>query len=66
MTTTPEDAQAVVEDARGNGYGGVGFWALARDNGSCPGTEDETDDCSGIEQEPWAFTRIAQGFTAAP
>ncbi|MDD7941743.1 hypothetical protein PHK61_25320 [Actinomycetospora lutea] len=64
MTTSPEDARAVVDDARGNGYGGVGFWALARDNGSCPGTEDEADDCSGIEQEPWAFTRIAQGFTA--
>lgn len=63
MTTTPDDARAVVEDARANGYGGVGFWALARDNGSCPGTEDEADDCSGIEQAPWAFTRIAQGFT---
>lgn len=62
MTTTPDDARAVVDDARGNGYGGVGFWSLARDNGSCPGTEDEADDCSGIAQEPWAFTRIAQGF----
>ena len=64
MTTTPEDAASLVEDARGNGYGGVGFWALARDNGSCPDTEDEADDCSGIEQAPWAFTRIARGFTA--
>ena len=64
MTTTPADARAVVDDARAEGYGGVGFWALARDNGSCPGTEDETDDCSGITQAPWQFTRIAQGFTA--
>ena len=64
MTTTPAAARAVVDDARATGYGGVGFWALARDNGSCPGTEDEADDCSGIVQEPWAFTRIAQGFTA--
>ncbi|GAA4802012.1 hypothetical protein GCM10023200_43890 [Actinomycetospora chlora] len=64
MTTTPEDARAVVDDARASGYGAVGFWALARDNGSCPGTETETDDCSGIDQAPWAFTRIARGFTA--
>ncbi|MHC1563307.1 glycoside hydrolase family 18 protein [Actinomycetospora sp. C-140] len=64
MTTTPADARAVVDDARARGYGAVGFWALARDNGSCPGTRDEADDCSGIAQAPWEFTRIAQGFTA--
>lgn len=64
MTTTPDDARAVVDDARASGYGAVGFWALARDNGSCPGTEDEADDCSGITQASWEFTRIAQGFTA--
>jgi chitinase len=64
MTTTPEDARAVVDDARASGYGAVGFWALARDNGSCPGTETETDDCSGIAQAPWAFTRVARAFAA--
>lgn len=64
MTTTPADARAVVDDARAAGYGGVGFWAVARDNGSCPGTGDEADDCSGIAQEPWEFTRIARRFTA--
>jgi chitinase len=64
MTTTPADARAVVDDARAAGYGGVGLWAVARDNGSCPGTEDEADDCSGIAQAPWEFTRIARGFTA--
>jgi chitinase len=64
MTTTPADARAVVAHARAGGYGAVGFWAVARDNGSCPGTADELDDCSGIAQAPWEFTRIAQTFTA--
>jgi chitinase len=64
MTTRPADARAVVDEARARGYGAVGFWALARDNGSCPGTEDEVDGCSGIAQAPWEFTRIAQAFTA--
>lgn len=65
-TTRPEDAAALVDTARRDGLGAVGYWALARDNGSCPGTAEEADDCSGIAQEPWAFTRIAQGFTAPP
>lgn len=64
MTTTPDDARAVVDDARAAGYGAVGFWALARDNGACPGRKTEADGCSGIAQARWEFTRIAQGFTA--
>jgi chitinase len=66
MTTTPADATALVATARRTGLGGVGFWALGRDNGGCPGTTTEADDCSGLTQAPWAFTRIARGFTAPP
>jgi chitinase len=66
MTTTPADATTLVATARRAGLGGVGFWALGRDNGRCPGTVAEADDCSGIAQAPWTFTRIARGFTAPP
>lgn len=61
-TTTLADARAVVEGARAAGYGYVGAWSLARDNGGCPGTETEADDCSGIDQSRWAFTRALQAF----
>ncbi|HEY2225533.1 carbohydrate-binding protein CenC [Actinomycetospora sp.] len=61
-TTTLADARAVVEGARAAGYGYVGAWSLARDNGGCPGTATEADDCSGIDQSRWAFTRALQGF----
>ncbi|MEJ2869572.1 carbohydrate-binding protein CenC [Actinomycetospora sp. OC33-EN08] len=61
-TTTLADAAAVVDGARARGYGYVGAWSLLRDNGGCPGTATEADDCSGIAQEPWAFTRALQRF----
>ncbi|MCD2189901.1 carbohydrate-binding protein CenC [Actinomycetospora soli] len=61
-TTTVADAAAVVDGARARGYGYVGAWSLMRDNGGCPGTATEADDCSGIAQEPWAFTRALQRF----
>ena len=61
-TTTPADAQAIVAGARRAGYGFVGAWSLLRDNGDCAGTTDEQDDCSGIDQGRWAFTRALQRF----
>ncbi|GAA4853998.1 chitinase [Actinomycetospora corticicola] len=61
-TTSLADAGAVVDGARARGYGYVGAWSLLRDNGGCPGTATEADDCSGIAQEPWAFTRTLRGF----
>jgi chitinase len=61
-TTTLADARAVVAGARAAGYGYVGAWSLARYNGGCPGTEAEADDCSGIDQSRWAFTRALQAF----
>jgi chitinase len=61
-TTTVADAQAVVAGARKAGYGFVGEWSLLRDNGSCAGTDEEQDDCSGIDQSDWAFTHALQRF----
>lgn len=61
-TTTLADAAELVDGARARGYGYVGAWSLMRDNGGCPGTATEADDCSGIAQAPWAFTRTLQRF----
>jgi chitinase len=61
-TTSLADARALVAGARAAGYGYVGAWSLARDNGGCPGTATEADDCSGIDQSRWAFTHALQGF----
>ena len=61
-TTSLADARALVTGARAAGYGYVGAWSLARDNGGCPGTATETDDCSGIDQPRWAFTHALRGF----
>jgi chitinase len=61
-TTTVADAQAVVAGASRAGYGFVGEWSLLRDNGSCAGTDEEQDDCSGIDQSDWAFTHALQRF----
>lgn len=36
----------------------VAIWSVERDNGGCPGKPEATDSCSGVEQEPWAFSHI--------
>ncbi len=59
-TTTLADAQAVVAGAKAAGYGFVGEWSMLRDNGGCAGTDTEQDNCSGIDQEQWAFTHALQ------
>jgi chitinase len=61
-TTTLADAQAVVAGAKAAGYGFVGEWSLLRDNGGCAGTDTEQDNCSGIDQDQWAFTHALQRF----
>ena len=61
-TTQLDDAAVVVDAARTRGLGYVGFWSFVRDNGGCPGTADEADECSGVVQPSWAFSRGAQAF----
>ncbi|MEV4312420.1 hypothetical protein [Actinocrispum sp. NPDC049592] len=43
------------------GVGQLSFWALARDNGKCPGQHQE--DCSGVQQAPWQYTKTMKAFT---
>ena len=41
----------------------VSFWALQRDNGSCPGVKG-SNDCSGVVQNAWAFSRAFAAFNS--
>jgi len=58
-----DDAKALVSWARSRPWVcSVSFWCSNRDTGK-PGMRKE-DWSSGIPQEPWAFTKIFQTFTA--
>jgi hypothetical protein len=57
---TLADARNVVRWAAGKHVGELSFWALGRDNGGCPGTAG-SDDCSGVVQAPYQYTRIFNG-----
>ena len=60
--TTLDHARKVLAFARAHGIASLSMWALQRDHGTCPG-EAGNDDCSGIEQADWAFTKLLSGFT---
>lgn len=57
------DAQRILDFSRTNGVSLLSIWAIQRDNGGCPGQTD-SNDCSGIVQNPWDFTHLLQPFTA--
>jgi hypothetical protein len=59
---TPEDAVSVTAWAWREDIGELSFWALGRDNGGCPGTPG-ADNCSGVVQNPWQYTRTMSVFT---
>jgi hypothetical protein len=40
----------------------LSIWAIQRDNGGCPGKTD-SNTCSGIKQQPWAFSHLMEPFT---
>ncbi len=61
-TTTIQDAKQVRAFAESKGMAVLSFWAIQRDNGGCPG-EPGSDNCSGIAQNKWAFTKALKGFT---
>ncbi len=60
--TTLADARSVLAFARAKGMAGLSFWAIQRDNGRCPGTAG-ADNCSGLSQPDWAFTKALVPFT---
>lgn len=34
------------------------IWSVERDNGGCAGKPEATDTCSGVEQDPWAYSTL--------
>ncbi|KAA6212372.1 chitinase [Streptomyces albofaciens JCM 4342] len=62
-TFTLANARQVYAWATAKKINTLSFWALQRDNGGCPGGP-ASDNCSGIEQQTWDFTRIFAPFTS--
>jgi chitinase len=63
VITQPDDAQKVIDFAKSRGVGRLGFWALARDNGTCAKKVKAQPNCSGIAQPDYQFTQQFVGFT---
>lgn len=62
-TFTKEDAGVVLDWAQNKGINTLSFWALQRDNGTCPGG-GASNTCSGIEQPKWFFSEAFEPFTS--
>ncbi|MET9936132.1 MULTISPECIES: chitinase [unclassified Streptomyces] len=62
-TFTLANARTVYDWAVSKGINTLSFWALQRDNGGCPGGA-AADNCSGIQQNTWDFSRIFAPFTS--
>jgi hypothetical protein len=60
---TLDDARTVESWAEKKGIAKLSFWALERDNGSCPGAP-ASDSCSGIAQSTWQFSHLFAPFTS--
>jgi hypothetical protein len=56
------DAATIVKWASSHGVGFLSFWAVQRDNGTCPGTQG-AGACSGITQPTWFFSHAFESFT---
>ncbi len=61
-TFTTADATTVENWAVAKGISSLSFWALQRDNGSCPGS-GASDSCSGIAQTTWQFSHTFAPFS---
>jgi chitinase len=67
-TFTLANAPSVLNWATSQGIAELSFWALQRDNGSCPGGA-AADNCSGLSQSTWQFSHFFEPFsggTASP
>lgn len=56
MVTTLRDAATVAAAVRRAGLGAVGMWSVARD-APCPGESTARPDCSGTDEDPYAYLR---------
>ncbi|MCU7727148.1 glycosyl hydrolase family 18 protein [Actinoplanes sp. KI2] len=62
-TFTLANATTVTNWAKTQGIRSLSFWALQRDNGGCPGG-GAADNCSGVSQSTWQFSKTMQSFTS--
>ncbi|WP_245996684.1 chitinase [Streptomyces armeniacus] len=58
----PGDFQQMVDWAKDRKLARVSFWAVNRDR-ACEGGGEAGSNCSGIEQDTWAFSKILAGYT---
>lgn len=56
-TVTTADFESIVDYAREHRLARLAFWSVNRDR-PCPGAYPNDDTCSGVDQEPWQFTKI--------
>jgi hypothetical protein len=56
-------ARRIMNFARAKEMSYLSIWALQRDNGDCPGVGNDAG-CSGISQQPWAFSHLLERFTS--
>jgi hypothetical protein len=61
-TFSAANAITVLHWAEQQGIGTLSFWALQRDNGSCPGVKG-AGTCSGLTQPDWYFSHVFERFT---
>jgi hypothetical protein len=56
------DAARMLSFASAHRMNFLSIWGIQRDNGGCPGAFD-SDTCSGIKQQTWAFSHLLESFT---
>ena len=61
-TFTLADATAIQHWALSKGISFLSFWAIERDNGTCPGSKGQGA-CSGVAQTTWQFSHTFEPFT---
>jgi hypothetical protein len=60
---TLADATTVVNFANANSYVGLlSFWELNRDNGGCPGSSVDEDNCDGLSQSNYQVSSIFEAY----
>jgi chitinase len=61
---TLSNGSQVLSFAQANKIGELSFWAVSRDNGSCPGNTSDLDTCDGLSQSTYAFTNLFKPFSS--
>ncbi|OEU85754.1 chitinase [Streptomyces abyssalis] len=59
-SVSPSDFQEMVDYAKERGLARASFWSVNRDR-PCDG--GGADSCSGVDQQPWEFSKILAGYT---